>query len=68
MSDTGKERHLINAVSQKLNKKPPMNQQGKLVLSGQLSLNTAKETRSAPAVAITRLSVTNYFKNTEKVC
>lgn len=45
-----------------------MNQQWKLVLLGQRSLNTAKETRSAPAVAITRLSVTNYFKNTEKVC
>lgn len=43
----------------------PMNQQWKLVLLGQLSLNTAKD--SDPAVAITRLSITNYFKNTEKV-
>lgn len=43
--DTGKEWHLINAGSQKTEKKnqTPMNQQWKLVLLGQLSLNTAKD-------------------------
>lgn len=29
--------------------------------------HSKRQTRSDPAVAITRLSITNYFKNTEKV-
>lgn len=67
--DTGKEWHLINAGSQKTEKKPNPNEPAMEAGSFRPTLfeHSKRQTRSDPAVAIPRLSITNYFKNTEKV-